>query len=357
MRVIQILEFGDSEGHPFHGNQWTENPQSKELFWKLFDQPEGLFYEDRIGHLDPPLQEHLKQLTADYGKWDTATAQERLDAKHEGAPWYQNLAGFVVNAPTNREPFFRGVTGKPGEHVLSNWTRDEDLAASYGGKVITAEPGTLRAVDVHFLDPDNPPIDSWIGELSTVTAAGDLPGHDFRGNQWTGGKSGDAREGAKLRVSKFTSPTGQPMTRTQIGDTMEALVVNHPEIRGALRARYGGPITPLVGKQAGTDRQNPLDLIVGEHGAELKSVHAESTTQGTTMKRSEAIDKETQAKEMGLKPLQLGVVWEPKGDSFFAHLYAKEGFVPGRFRTQFEHLGTFPVSADDFAAAFGRATA
>jgi hypothetical protein len=180
---------------------------------------------------------------------------------------------------------------------------------------------------------------------------GDRPGHPFRGNQY----GDDAREGAEQRTSHFVGPNGKPMSRSQIGDTMEALVTGHPAVRGALRERFGGPITPLVGHQAGKARQGPLDLLVGDHGAELKSVHASSTTQKTTIKRAEAERKTRAAAELGLKPLQLGLLWEPRGEGYLAHLYAKEGFVPGAFRTQFEHLGTFAISDSDFAAAFTRA--
>lgn len=176
---------------------------------------------------------------------------------------------------------------------------------------------------------------------------GDSPGHPFRGNQY------DGRVSAPLRESAFRGPTGQEMKRTEIGDTMEHLVVNHPKIQAVLTARFGAPARAIVGRQAKAKRQNPIDLLIGDnYAAELKSVHADSKDPGTKQKSKEITDKVNQAKELGRKGLQIGLLWEPTDDGYAAHLFVREGFAPGRFKTKFENLGSVPVTRQEYAVSY-----
>lgn len=191
-----------------------------------------------------------------------------------------------------------------------------------------------------------------LGDVGAVIAAGDLPGHAFHGNQYT---DQDGRVGADQRPSQFTSPYGDPMTRSQIGDTMEALAVTHPAISAALGARFHGQPEAAVGHLAGRARQGAWDLRAGDTAIELKSVHAESTSQKATLKRSEIEDKQADIAAAGLKPATAVIVWQPRGDGgAVAHVHATDGIVSGSVK-KFDDLGNFEVSRDQFVNAFSAA--
>lgn len=384
-----ITAAGDLPGHDFHGNQWTGSGVGSTT--KGADAwvagAEGVRDAVRTAYRD--IQEH-KKVSGDAGA--LAHAIQRA------GPWNHELnRGLAVSTAELKELTSSGsihlepagfaedtegaaswgigqgehtvqfdLAPNSGGHALDLSKVGTDLGQADEGEIIVA--GEFPVAGTHV--DDNGVTHIQLGDKAWFSWGSD-PGMNFAAAQsltftWNeddhprdangkfGDSGGDARVGATQRISKFISPAGDPMTRSQIGDTMEALIATHPEISAALQARFGGNITPLVGKLAGASRQNPLDLIIGNHGAELKSVHIESGTQATTMKRVESMQKTAQAESMGLKPLQLGVVWQPGESSNTAHVYAKEGFVPGRFATQFEHLGSFPVSHEQFANAFDR---
>lgn len=129
---------------------------------------------------------------------------------------------------------------------------------------------------------------------------GDLPGHDFHGNQWESGGGGAAKppDGRnKLPVSTFIDPkTGQPMDRTQSGAIGERLF---EQTTGAdLATKLGGGSIEHLSE--GTKRTAPLDFRIGKVGVEVKTISSKAKYQKTGIKLAAKARKEAEATRLGL---------------------------------------------------------
>lgn len=241
-------------------------------------------------------------------------------------------------------------------NILSSWTPSSAVASRFGTPLVADIPlrqiigeGAIGEDELYVYSPDQTIVAETYNGVLAALEFGDVAGHDFHGNQWT---AGDGRTEGGQQRSQFTSPFGEPMTRSQIGDTMEAIAVMHPQISGALKQRFNGnEVIAAVGALAGKARQGPWDLRVGNTAIELKSVHASSTTQKATIKRSEQEGKLAAISAAGLDPATAVLVWEPVGDGGRAHVFVTDGIVSGTVK-KFEELGVYDVPPTTFQDAF-----
>lgn len=192
---------------------------------------------------------------------------------------------------------------------------------------------------------------------------GEAAGHTYHGNQYDGKHIGGGKGGAMIKpkdyaykdfasISRFHRADGTAMTRTEAGDTMEALAVQHPMIKKALTKRFGGAPKAAVGSLAHVRRQGDWDIEAGNYAIECKSAHAGSSSQKATMKKSEMAKKDKAIKKAKKKAATMVLVWEPKGKNGTGtiHAFALDGIVQGTLR-KFEPLGSFAVSSSQFKAA------
>lgn len=161
MQVLQQLEFGDVEGHPFHGNQYKD-------------------YEGEVGNRD-----HITR--TELGTLPIAAVKDLLGARGEVPGGHRNRTGeawdsFVKDIKDNgiKNPIFITVDhGQAPQISEGNHRRDAAVEAGFDHVPVEIK---------YFGHAEQ---EGSVHERA-ITAAGDLPGHPFHGNQWTGGGAGRA---------------------------------------------------------------------------------------------------------------------------------------------------------------------
>lgn len=115
-------------------------------------------------------------------------------------------------------------------------------------------------------------------------------------------RADDKRSSQGQTPSYFTHPhSGHQMTRSEIGDTFEALFARHGS--AMLEAKYGGSYKVLSHVEGGS-RTTPLDFqIDSSHGGELKTLNVNAGSQKTSIKTAEVARKVAAVEVQGLKPL------------------------------------------------------
>ncbi len=105
----------------------------------------------------------------------------------------------------------------------------------------------------------------------------------------------------RQRASQFVHPTsGEKLTRTQIGDVYEGLLIAKG-LLGPL-AKHSDAVWAAAGRGK---RTNPVDLLVGPFAIEVKTVNAEAANWKATIKRHELDRKYARAKELEKFPATL----------------------------------------------------
>lgn len=151
--------------------------------------------------------------------------------------------------------------------------------------------------------------------------------------------------------SNFIDPnTGQPMSKSSIGDTYEELFKTH----GAhlIEKMLGGDYQQ-ISHLGGGARNTPLDFRLDHtHGGELKTLSSNSRNQKTAIKKEEIARKVAAIGKDGLKPLLVvQVVDQATGE---VHVYTHDRFVSKVVATM-KHVGTYKYSKKDFESAKNRA--
>jgi hypothetical protein len=161
----------------------------------------------------------------------------------------------------------------------------------------------------------------------------------------------DKRKAGGQTKSNFTNPqTGEPMSKTAIGDTYEELF----RMRGAelLAKKYKGPYLPVAHAETDSGRSSrttPLDFRINHtFGGELKTLSAKSNNQKTAIKKDEVARKYSALIPDKLQPLL--VVQVVDQDTNTVHVYSYPQFASKQVRAM-EQLGSYSYSNDDFAAA------
>jgi hypothetical protein len=222
--ALARTEFGDSPGHDFHGNQWTEATHA-------YDSARAL----GVGHKDA-----LKIVSKGYGK-KMASALEKSD--HVAKNYMKSSErGFL--------PTGGGDRSTPVQRQINDATRaarsaqDERAAARAAGKSTTM-------VDGKWLIDGKP------------QEFGDTEGHPFHGNQWSSGSA----ENVALDRGKKSEPA----------DLQESHALG---VKEASKARLAGAAVSDLEElaQSHVDRaQTLLDL-----GKSQQSRHASSVGNGVT---------------------------------------------------------------------------
>jgi hypothetical protein len=196
--------------------------------------------------------------------------------------------------------------------------------------------------------------------VDSLISKGDYPGHPFRGNQWTGGirggffmapdrgagtgggivgrakgkevttslgkvrklpdadyeiTRGTTTKDAKAQLantrgsfSQAINPaTGHRMSNTELGDTMEALLVAELPKNAQATKVLGGSLTSLVGPSGpdgGASRQGAIDLVTSGRGSkrgkalEAKTLSMQAADPKVSIKPDEVRSKAKAAREM-----------------------------------------------------------
>lgn len=196
------IQKGDVPGHDFHGNQYTEG----------------------VLQYDPN-----KLVSA----W--STAERTADWRKLDQPWSQQLNELVLKSPPSTTELFSGVSvpqnevegrfgvGKTLHFTLASFSAKASVARDFATKregykvystpksntrVIIHIPEGTRSLDTsqygggvgrfheHLVSGDFVVADQRVANgythiyLQSAVQKGDLPGHDFHGNQWTDGYAG-----------------------------------------------------------------------------------------------------------------------------------------------------------------------
>lgn len=160
-------------------------------------------------------------------------------------------------------------------------------------------------------------------------------------------RANDKRKAQGQTRSNFEHPfTGEPMTKTAIGDTYEELFARHGS--GLLAKKFPGEYTPISGVEGGA-RNTPLDFKLDHlFGGELKTLSSRSQNQKTAIKKEE-IDRKLRAVATGkLHPLL--VVQVVDQDTGTVEVFAFPNFVSKAVRTM-EYIGSYTYTNADFKAA------
>lgn len=147
--------------------------------------------------------------------------------------------------------------------------------------------------------------------------------------------------GAGLPRSEFRDPiTGKPLTRTDIGDTFERMLIAKAE--HILQGRYGGQLELLTAER----RQNPLDVRIADRGFEVKTINAGAKNQRVAMKPEEVASKIAYAADNGLKPGVLVQVAYP--DQGRIKLFVYEDGISSKMVSRMEPIGSYRFTEDEF---------
>lgn len=177
-----------------------------------------------------------------------------------------------------------------------------------------------------------------------------------RAGRQVGGKANLAERATDRRiaqgqtVSHFVHPaTGRSLSKSEIGDTYEALFDSH----GAqlLEDRFGGTYQIISHAQGGA-RTTPLDFELGKYGGELKTLSATARNQKTAIKKEEIDRKLAEVARRKLRPLM--VVQVVNQQTGTVDVYAHPAFASKMVRS-LEHLGSYKYTPDDFHDAQKRA--
>jgi hypothetical protein len=147
--------------------------------------------------------------------------------------------------------------------------------------------------------------------------------------------------------SNFMHPvTGNPMTKSEIGDTYEAIF----QQKGAalLAKKYPGEFVPISHADGGA-RNTPLDFLLNHtFGGELKTLSSRSANQKTAIKKDE-IDRKLRA-IAGKKMSPLLAVQVVDQDTGTVSVYTYPNFVSKMVRSM-EYLGSYQYTQEDFKNA------
>jgi hypothetical protein len=148
--------------------------------------------------------------------------------------------------------------------------------------------------------------------------------------------------------SAFTHPLdNHPMSRSEIGDTFEALFQRH----GApLLVRHFGGDYREVAHAGGTGaRTTPLDFMLDHsHGGELKTMSAHTQRHKTAINAQALARKEAALSEHGLSPLLVVQVVDMGTGRVEVYGYPAFASVS---KSSMQHLGSYEFSMSDFQQA------
>lgn len=161
-------------------------------------------------------------------------------------------------------------------------------------------------------------------------------------------RADDARRTQGQNPSNFPHPvTGHLMSKSEIGDTYEALFNAHGG--QMLVAKYGDPPYTMVARAGGTgSRTTPLDFTVDHRAGELKSLNAAAPNQKTAMAAASVRRKEEAAAEAGLDPLLVVQVIDQPNRT--VQVYVLEAFA-SKAVSRMTPVGEYAYSLADFESA------
>ena len=114
--------------------------------------------------------------------------------------------------------------------------------------------------------------------------------------------------------------TASGLTNTELGDRVEAALIEQMSFKSAL----------------GGKRQGPIDVIAEGYAFEVKAVTRQAQEYKCKPKKHEVAEKLAAAESMGLDPAMVMVVV----DGSEGWVYAREGIGAFRLTTKWSHLGT-----------------
>jgi len=134
------------------------------------------------------------------------------------------------------------------------------------------------------------------------------------------------KTGGQTKSNFVNHVTGEPMSKSAIGDTFERMF----EVHGfeALNDVFGDDVEVFSHAKGETGktgaRNTPLDFRIGTRGVELKSMSTKSNNLKTAIKRKERDRKEAEVAKRGLQPLLL--VQVVNQDDHSINIYAHDEF-------------------------------
>jgi hypothetical protein len=150
----------------------------------------------------------------------------------------------------------------------------------------------------------------------------------------------------------FNHRTGKKMSKTEAGDTFEALAVR--KARKHLVGYFGGDVAQISGRGK---RQTPLDFKVGKYGMEMKTMSKDGKNLKTAIKKEEYRRKVDDASRMRLTPATTAQIvnqrtreveiWAVKGDFVSRQIYGSGGKPTGSF----DLVGKYRYTLAEFNAA------
>ena len=218
--LVESISKGDVDGHIFHGNQYEQIAGSAQTL-------------------------PLEKLVRAWAQTDSPARWRNLDQ-----PWSQQLQNAVLNAPPSKTELFSGVSvpsgqvdklygvGKKLEMTLASFTSKQSVANDFASKregysiystpksnlkLVLHLPVGTRALDANqyggvrrfheqivsgnFVVANQKTIGDYthiyLQPDTSVVEKGDVSGHVFHGNQWTGGEG--SAEGALLTGDQVKS--------------------------------------------------------------------------------------------------------------------------------------------------------
>lgn len=189
---------GDVQGHPFHGNQFTGGAG------ELLPQGAPAFGNHFSGNEYPP---------KNWGdRNSTPKALASITAKDYASSWNQkpmtDTAAKIMEAESRHPDMAAALVGRP---KMSSYERSADaiprwLVNQVTEKDLAALTDNNFHASVRYIESQRPDL---IQKSVSEITKGDTPGHEFHGNQYTGGNAGAHFDGFR--------PMDPSQTLAQIG--------------------------------------------------------------------------------------------------------------------------------------------
>lgn len=292
------------------------------------------------------------------GAWVKSTPADRLRYQRAVPEADKLLTASAVTAAIDPEFERLHPRGRDGEFIekggiVKIFQRDRTKPPLVGQVDAVANDGSVN-ITLH----DGSKVNAKPSQLEQSDATARLDGTSGSTAQTPGSqdrpavRADDKRKTQGQTTSNFVDPdTGQPMTKTAIGDTFEKLFQEHAV--PVVMQRFGGEPIPLsgIGDAATgqrTARNTPLDFQIGQHGVELKTISSRSKNQKTAIKKDEVQRKRDEVNQRKLKPLLLVQVVDQ--DTGQVHVYAYNDFASVAV-ARMELVGSYDFDADAFRRA------
>jgi hypothetical protein len=334
---------GDVSGHEFHGNQWSGGghtvvrepvPHANRAF---------IYIKDKDGKTLGDIEHKTQWFEAKDGSAEGyslniiyASVPEGERGKGIGKELYHELH---KEAARQENPYVTGEVTSQGVLRLRNQEFGEPVEIRDNDKTYTLQEAMA------LLDPTSPEKEGKIRgtkhkaffvtskvSLPKPRAAGDVEGHEFHGNQWSGGGGGGKSKAASAERASQASLAAQqthPLAHPPVVIGMTSRTVPHQDVKNYVAA-YGQEFTsaPLpAGVEKGPDNQcyrNASLLVMEDKSLDFAEGFAEADgLPGLAFQHAWAVKADGTVVDPTWKNPEkskyFGVVY--KRDAYLKHLY------------------------------------